>query len=86
MDENDQSIEKREPGFFASLFGAQPETVLVNSDGDVVGKVETEEPGFLGSLFGEEARQLIVNEGKFEVVANAGSRDLDAGVLQFFSQ
>jgi hypothetical protein len=62
MDEDDLSIEKREPGFFASLFGAQPETVLVNSDGDVVGKIETEEPGFFGSLCGEEAKQVIVNE------------------------
>jgi hypothetical protein len=62
MDDNDLSIEKREPGLLASLFGAQPETVLVNSDGDVVGKIETEEPGFFGSLMGEEAKQVIVNE------------------------
>lgn len=62
MDDNDLSIEKREPGFFASLFGAEPETVLVNKDGGVVGKIETEEPGFFGSLVGEESKQIIVNE------------------------
>ncbi len=65
MDKNDLSIEKREPGFFASLFGAEPETVLINSDGEVVAKVETEKPGLIGSLFGEEPKQVIVdNDGE----------------------
>ena len=61
MDEHDISIEKRDPGFLASLFGAEPETVLVNKEGDVVGKIQTEEPGFLGSLCGQEAKQVIVD-------------------------
>lgn len=61
MDDDDLSIEKREPGFIASLFGAQPETVLVNKDGDVVGTVEMREPGFFGSLMGEKSESVIVD-------------------------